>query len=101
MPDLSAELEELVVDTDRGGPAAEAALLGQLQAQQRHDVCAVRVHRLRQRSRIHARCGRLDVVSNVPITENCLLGPCAVMHVLERIRKHDWYQHKTLCCGKT
>lgn len=74
MPDLSAELEELVVDTDRGGPAAEAALLGQLQAQQRHDVSAVRVHRLRQRSRIHARCGRLDVVSNVPIAERLPFG---------------------------
>lgn len=44
---LAAELEELVVDGDRGGPAAEPALLGQLEAEQRHYVCTVGVHRLR------------------------------------------------------
>ncbi len=64
---LAAELEELVMDADRGRPAAEAALLGQFEAEQSHDVGAVRVHRLRERRRIHARRGRLYVVPNVPV----------------------------------
>jgi hypothetical protein len=54
------------VDADGAGPAAEAALLGKAQAKQRHDVRAVRVHRLRERRCVHARYGPRHVMADVP-----------------------------------
>lgn len=61
------------MDADGAGPAAEAALLGQAQTQQRHDVCAVRVHRLRQRRRIHPRQRPCHIVPNVSVPSNMII----------------------------
>ena len=58
--------QQLVVHGDGAGPGREAALQAGPQAQEAHRVRAVRVVRLRQRRRVHARVGRLHVVVDVP-----------------------------------
>ena len=65
-PHPAPAAQQLVVHRHGAGPGRQAALQAGPQAEQAHRVRAVRVVRLRQRRRVHARVGRLHVVVDVP-----------------------------------